>query len=131
MGNNQRDLSEANMTDPGESSFAKAMRLAQNRTLSLVDHECIILIRVWCILELFFTLMGYRSSSSDSESQEGLWALYTSYEHKDDCETKYAVGIVEGGATCDRGYSEYAASRESHFPLSRLTRAININIETA
>merc|ERR1712008_444939 len=41
------------------------------------------------------------------------------------------VGIVEGGATCDLGFSGNAADRESHFPVSRLTGAINIDIETA
>jgi len=66
--NNQWDLKGITV-DPRDSGFTKAMKEAEGRTLTILDTEGIVFTRIWCVYELYLTLI-------DSK-EKGLWAVYT------------------------------------------------------
>jgi len=124
--NNQNDLGASNMADPGKSSFIKAMRIANFRTLAMLDRNAEVLTRIWVIFELYTTLMGVNAATteeSDTKDFDGLWTVYTPLGDNSE-----AVGIVPGGATCDWGPSRIL-KREAKFPSNLITKATQIQVE--
>lgn len=137
--NNQHDLSDIT-ENPEESGFAKALEVANYRTVSIVDEKGIVFTRVWCVEELYLTHLYSQEqktelSTDDDEDKPRkgqIWAIYTAYEHEnDDGETKNAIGLVAGGTTVDGGDGSYIAAREAEFPMKRILQSRNINIQTA
>ena len=131
--NNQWNLNEASMENPGDSAFVRAMEVAKFRTLTIFDERATVLTRIWCILELNMTLMG---NSNDAGSLKRLWAVYTAYKHtfldRHKVELKRgAVGIVSGGVPSDIGVAAYTSARESHFPSHLLFKSTKIKVEEA
>jgi len=124
--NNQHDLENAITADPSESGFAKAMDVANYRTLSILDEKGEVFTRIWCILELDLTLIKVQEKKEKGDDDvdlewNGLWAVYTVHEHiycegEEDEENRKAVGIVAGGAPCDSEVAFYTAHRERPFP---------------
>ena len=56
-GNNQHSLGDDITTDPKDSGFAKAMEVSKGRTMTILDKGGIVFTRVWCVFELFMTLV--------------------------------------------------------------------------
>jgi len=138
--NNQHDLDNAITADPSESGFAKAMEVANYRTLSILDKDGEVFTRIWCIFELHLTLIKVqekKEKGGDDVEWDGLWAVYTAHEHiyegeeDDDEENRKAVGIVAGGTTCEGGLAYTTAIRERHFPMDRILKSVNTTIQTA
>jgi hypothetical protein len=80
--NNQHDLEDAT-ADPSKSGFAKAMEVANYRTLSILDKDGEVFTRIWCILELDLTLIKVqekKEKGGDDVDVEwnGLLAVYGS-----------------------------------------------------
>merc|ERR1740124_408960 len=130
--NNQNDLGASNMADPGESSFIKAMRIANFRTLTMLDRNAEVLTRIWVIFELYTTLMGVNAAITgerDTKDFDGLWTVYTPLSDNSE-----AVGIVPGGATCDSCDNrtrtvENTLKREAKFPSNLITQTTQIQVE--
>jgi len=136
--NNQHNPLEDIPSDLTQTGFAKAMKIADYRTLSILDSEGAIFSRIWCIDEIYLTL-----------SKNGLWAIYTALEHtasigyfkKWGCdkeivndyreEERKSVGTIPGGATADQGGAGWIANREKPFPIDLMHMSQNIQIETA
>jgi len=133
--NNQHALDEDTTEELRDSGFTKAMRVAQNRTIAIIDKEGIAFSRIWCIFELFLTLRDVQKKDNEEESNDGLWAVYTAKTHKYNyrCyeEKREAVGIISGGATGDLGFTSWIASREEHFPVELINKSLDIKVEDA
>jgi len=136
--NNQHDLLDNAITvDPRKSGFAKAMEVANYRTLSILDKDGDVFTRIWCILELQLTLIKVqekKEKGGDDVDLEwnGLWAIYTAHGHAIRVlENRKAVGIVPGGAPCDLGNASDTAVREHPFPTDRIRNGIGTTIQTA
>merc|ERR1740124_1539407 len=127
-GNNQWDLKGITI-DPRDSGFTKAMKEAEGRTLTILDTKGNVFTRIWCVYELYLTLI-------DSK-EKGLWAVYTAKKHAyidPDYGTKQereSVGIISGGSTSDGNVAYRTTSREKHFPYNVISKALNINVENA
>ena len=133
--NNQHDLKNAITVNPSESGFAKAMEVANYRTLSILDKDGDAFTRVWCILELDLTLIKVQEKKEkggdyvDVVEWNGLWAVYTAHEHIYGGNRK-AVGIVAGVATCD--IAPYnTADRERPFPMDRILKGLDTKTQNA
>jgi len=126
--NNQWELSGDIPDDPKEAGFTNAMKVAQNRTLTILDKEATVFTRIWCCYEMFRTLID-----AEREAKGGLWAVYTAhthaYKHALGEEERQALGIISGGATIDRGVTENTATREELFPFELISEAPTIKVE--
>lgn len=78
-GNNQWDL-KGIIVDPRDSGFTKAMEEAEGRTITILDNEGIVFTRIWCVYELYLTLIDSAERGKD-ELEKGLWAMYTAKTH--------------------------------------------------
>jgi len=85
--NNQHKIAEEMLTNP----FLKAMSICEG-TVSILDVECVVYSRIWCIFELFKSVMG---GNSDYE-----FDVYTETEIDGD---RGAVGITHGYIPSDNG----------------------------
>jgi len=56
--NNQHDLDQAITADPSESGFAKAMEVANYRTISILDKDGIVFERIWCVYEFLISYLN-------------------------------------------------------------------------
>jgi len=136
--NRQNDLASdgAITMDPSKSGFAKAMRIAQYRTISILDEKSVVFSRIWCTLELYLTLILAKEENKETKF-DGMWATYTSHPHVytneyGEEEDRHAIGIISCGmATCDLGTTSLSSSREEHFPQDRILAAIKIDVESA
>ena len=140
--NNQHDLENAITVDPSESGFAKAMEVANYRTLSILDKNGEVFTRIWCIFELHLTLIEVqekKKKGGDDVDMEwnGLWAIYTASNHiygerfMGEGMRRKAVGIIPGGATFELGDTYLIAVREREFPMDRILKGVNTMIQTA
>jgi len=136
--NNQHDLDQAITADPSESGFAKAMEVANYRTISILDKDGIVFERIWCVYELYLTLIHVQEKRGNGVHLDwnGLWAVYTAHEHtyregEKDEEKRKAVGIVPGrGTTTDKTPLDIA-NRERHFPPDVILLAVMVMIQKA
>jgi len=128
--NDQWHLSGDITDDPKESGFSKAMVVAKNRTITILDEKGVVYSRIWCVYELFSTIVN------TDEENDGLWVVYTAHQHtyKDPSSYKEqkrdALGIIPGGATNDGGPNRTAA-RERSFPFHLITKSLDIQVEVA
>ena len=76
--NNQHKIAEEMLTNP----FLKAMSICEG-TVSILDAGCVVYTRIWCIFELFQSVMG------DNSNYE--FDVYTEIDRD-----KGAVGITHG-----------------------------------
>jgi len=129
--NNQWELGDDITEDPKESGFAKAMEVANGRTITILDKKGKVFTRIWCIYELFLTLID------TTKLKEGMWAVYTAHKHTyihaqtNQEEERDAVGIISGGATSDMGRSNRIAAREESFPFELIKKSLTIKVEEA
>jgi hypothetical protein len=75
--NNQHKIADEMLTNP----FLKAMSICEG-TVSILDVECVVYSRIWCIFDLFKSVMGGNSKYE--------FDVYT------DRGTNRAVGITHG-----------------------------------
>jgi len=130
--NDQWHLDKDITQDPKESGFTKAMRVAEGRTITILDKEGDVFSRIWCVFELFLTLVD----TQKKEGREvGVWAVYTAHPHtyayRRREEQRNAVGIVSGGATDDRGQAVRSVAREISFPFELISKSLTIKVENA
>lgn len=123
--NNQYDLENEITDDPSETGFAKAMSIADFRTISILDEKGTVFTRLWCGYEINMALILPLNLSKSSK-----WAVYTAFEHETfDGEQKLAVGIVQSGAPNEVAME--TELREEHFPTDRIFDGLNVSIEDA
>ena len=115
--NNQHKIAVEMLTNP----FLKAMSICEG-TVSILDAGCVVYSRIWCIFELFKSVMG------DNSNYE--FDIYTEIDTDIDGD-KGAVGITHGYTSSDYGTSSIKKKRESEFPLDRILQASNVDVKQA
>ena len=100
--------------------FLKAMSICEG-TVSILDAGCIVYSRIWCIFELFKSVMNGDNSNYEFD-------VYTEIEIDGD---SGAVGITHSYIPSDNGDSYYKMLRESKFPLDRILQATNVDVKQA
>ena len=140
--NNQWELEKSITSNPYETGFTKAIREADFRTVTILDKGAVVFTRIWCILELYLTLIFSKQKHSISSDDADIhtapcrWSIYTAYKHqyKDTTfgttEMRDAVGILPGGAPSDLT-STQITDRQSFFPFQRMTQSLQIQVEHA
>ena len=99
--NNQHNIAEEMLTNP----FLKAMKICEG-TISILDAGYVVYSRIWCIFELFKSVMDGNSSYE--------FDVYT------EIDGDKAVGITHGYIPTDQGDSQRKKRRERNFPLRRI-----------
>ena len=125
--NNQWNVEGELSDDPAQSSFRKALELAEG-TVSILDRNGVVFSRVWCCYEIYVSLaeMGGRLK----------YEVYTAHKHEYDAqsyggeEESLAVGFTDGPTEAD-GSSVYKSNREKHFPLELATRSFGTELQKA
>jgi len=127
--NNQWKLGDSITDDPTKSGFYKAMKVAKGRTITILDKEGTVFTRIWCMYELYLTLVHLN---------DAMWAVYTAHTHKykipgdkGTYENRKAVGIISGGSTSDKGDYSLITAREADFPYDLIKKSLGIQIEHA
>jgi len=126
--NNQWDLASVNTPTLEETSFYKALKLAEG-AVSILDKGGMCFKRVWCSYECYVVLTKI----------EGLkYEVYTAKEHdsKDwegNSRPRSAVGIIDGLGMLNKDTedTEDKALREGHFPVELAKQAFQLTLETA
>ena len=117
--NNQHKIDKETLTNP----FFKAMSIFEG-TVSILDAGCELYSRIWCISELYKSVMGGNSNYE--------FDVYTEIDGNRRClHRDRAVGITHGFIPSDNGRSSCKKSRESEFPLDRILKATNVDVEHA
>ncbi|GFH54215.1 hypothetical protein CTEN210_10691 [Chaetoceros tenuissimus] len=136
-----RQCDETESIDLKRSGFARAMKCAGHRTLTILDQECKGFKDARYLLELSMSQLKDKERAENQEVSS-VWAVYTARDHifedpdYGDEELRHAVGIVSSGmAPADLNYrsTTHAASsnREKHFPQIRCLAALSIDVTKA
>jgi len=139
--NNQHKLADDIAENPGKSGFTRAMRVAEGRTISILDKGAVVFTRIWCGYELFLTLTEDTKGKNDEEKKKkkSVWAVYTVHPHThvqqdhfyNKTEERESVGIITGGAPADDRRASHTANRESYFPFELIKSSLTIKVEKA
>jgi len=152
--NNQNNLNHEITDDPADTGFSKALKIACYRTISIVDEDIKMYSRLWCVYELYKTLMlplemvtndndddlhlhsSNVWSTSYTRQSIGLLAVYTAHQHqhrnkKERIQRRSAVGIIQGGAPSDNCDAKNTVLREKHFPIDRIVKGVTVMIQNA
>ncbi|CAE8615412.1 unnamed protein product, partial [Polarella glacialis] len=126
--NNQWALGSEVGDDPVQTSFFKAMSLAQGAVVVL-DRNAVTYSRVWCVYEAYVALYEPLFNGKTY-----LYDIYTCAQDEMGC--RVAVGITDGCAAADQTKHEYfwkddKFAREKSFPLQLVTRALEIKVQQA
>ena len=150
--NNQHALEDDVTTDPAQSAFVKAIKLAEGRVLSVLDEGGVCYTRIWCILELHRALAGTYNIYT---AREGC----TAYDLARVDELKHAVGrekrgrewyeevlarlpvvkdrravgLTDGPAKVDGTWVAAAVQvyRQSSFPVELVRRIFDVRVQDA
>jgi len=138
-------------TDLGDSSFVKAIKVAEGRVVSVIDSGGVTYSRIWCCLEIYLGLSGTYEMYT---AREGC-AAYNGNLNEDHIrsvikagevlnmtqmvnhlvvEDRDAVGITEGLVAADSipvwgPKPGLKAKREEAFPLDLVRRAFTISVQ--
>jgi len=101
--------------------FLKAMSICEG-TISIMDPNCKIYTRIWCIYELYKSVM-----ENDRKCE---FDIYT------ETDSNEAVGITHGFLSSDYKRGDDIKSfvkkiRESKYPIDRILKSINVNVKDA
>lgn len=132
--NNQWRLDDDITANPKQSGFTRAVRVAEGRTVTILDKGGVVFTRIWCAFELFLTLVDVEDEEEvTGRAMEGIWAVYTAHPHTNTIynEERDSLGIITGGAPADFGFPNNTAQREAEFPFHLIKQALNIQVETA
>ena len=115
--------------------FLKAMEISKG-TVSILDKECVVYRRMWCIYELYKSLMdkkdGYKFDVYTEHDWEVNKKLSGGYYFKDDGDAIGLIdGFIDGDIQAGRKNSVFKSLRESQFPLERILKAGAIDIKKA
>ncbi|CAE7390833.1 unnamed protein product [Symbiodinium natans] len=119
--NNQWDLAYDLAATPAESSFRRALDVADG-TLSILDDAAIAYSRVWCNYEMFVTLEKAQVTSH-------LFDIYTFHQHQ-------PRGITDGISEGDKRGSSWwwedrKWNREKNFPVKLAEAAMRAQVQCA
>jgi hypothetical protein len=96
--------------------FLKAMSICEG-TVSILDAGCVVYSRIWCIYEVYMSVMGGNSSYE--------FDVYTKIDGDK------AIGITHGCMPIDKSESRRKKRRERNFPLERILVSTKICVENA
>jgi len=119
-----------NLDDHILSGISKALKVANSRTVTIVDKKGAIFHRIWCMYEMSLTLINRQPG-------ERISAVYTAHKHtfiEPDFgaeEDRDAIGIIAGGTTSDGGHIPSITAREKFFPFELITKSLSINVQEA
>ena len=134
-------------SNPEDSSFVRAIGLAEGRVLSVIDEEGKTYTRAWCILEIFFGLAGkyemytakegcvaYDHTRYDGRRVNNVQGLLD-YLGKDIDRT--AVGLTDGpcgewnnvSAGVDFDNASFQTLRQASFPIELVQYAFKVKIQ--
>ena len=114
--------------------FLKAMEISKG-TVSILDKECVVYSRIWCIYELYKSLMD--------KKDDYMFDVYTEYDWKNSHNGIYetrnysgdAIGLTDGFIESDNQNGApnplFKQQRECQFPLERILKAGAIDIKKA
>ena len=104
-------------------------------TVSILDKDCVVYSRIWCIYELYKSLMDKKDGYKFDVYTEYDWEFdkkLTSGSFKDNGD---AIGLIDGFIDGDIQYVSpnpvFKSLRESQFPLERILKAGDIDIKKA
>ena len=116
--NNQWALGDALTEDPGQTSFHKAMALADG-TVSVLDKGGVVFTRIWCGYEVYVSLVDAKPGYT--------WGVYTLR----DGAGAGAVGLTDGFAPADYDSPPSKQQREARFPFALAQQALAIELQSA
>jgi len=127
--NNQWDLTSVNAPTLKETSFYKALKLAEG-AVSILDSDGMCFARVWCSYECSVVLTQIKGLK---------YEVYTAKKHDSKgfngrSRPRSAVGIIDGLGVRDHHSAEDTedkALREVHFPVGLAKQAFQLTLETA
>jgi len=96
--NSQHRIDEEMKTNP----FLKAMEIVEG-TVSILDSYCVVYSRIWCVYELYKSLMG--------QNENYKYDIYTDFS------LNSALGIAHG-----------IKGMEDRFPIDRILKVIDIDV---
>ena len=113
--------------------FLKAMEISKG-TVSILDKECEVYSRIWCIYELYKSLMDKEADYKFDVYTEHDWEYnHERIDFPKDSGT--AIGLIDGFIDADNQYGipnpTFKQLRESQFPLERILKASAIDIKKA
>ena len=113
--------------------FLKAMEISKG-TVSILDKECEVYSRIWCIYELYKSLMDKKADYKFDVYTEHDWEY--NYESKGGPkDSGDAIGLIYGFIDDDIQLGSanpiFKSLRESQFPLERILKAGDIDIKKA
>ena len=120
--------------------FLKAMEISKG-TVSILDKECVVYSRIWCIYELYKSLMDKKVGYKFDVYTEHDWEVKKNFSNGyyfDD--SGDAIGLIDGFIDGDYNHGDYIHDshnpvfkflRESQFPLERILKAGAIDIKKA
>jgi len=153
--NNQHDLAASNFDEIEESSFMKALKVADYKVLSVVDPNAKKYTRIWCGLEVYMGFRGtyemysvpisgtckaydiniYKNTVLNRKGGKTNSELWKDVEKElvESLHTRTAVGITVGLAANDGNdllrFAKIKAFREKSFPLKPLKLIMDMKIQ--
>ena len=111
--------------------FLKAMEISKG-TVSILDKECVVYSRIWCIYELYKSLMDKKDDYKFDVYTEHDWEVKGKYFN----DSGDAIGLMDGFIDGDNEFVGtpnplFKSLRESQFPLERILKASAIDIKKA
>uniref|UniRef100_A0A7S1SBY0 EF-hand domain-containing protein n=1 Tax=Alexandrium catenella TaxID=2925 RepID=A0A7S1SBY0_ALECA len=122
--NNQWKLGKAVTADPAESSFRKAMHLAQG-TLAVLDEGAVMFTRIWCCYEIAVTL----GESGGKGMFDVVTAVAGGRKRENGVDVVATCVSTTGEMPVDGGHSGIKTMRESFFPPALLGKAMGVRLE--
>jgi hypothetical protein len=111
--------------------FLKAMEISKG-TVSILDKDCVVYSRMWCIYELYKSLMDKKDGHKFDVYTEHDWKVNAGKYFNDDGD---AIGLIDGFIDGDNVIGSpdplLKPLRESQFPLERILKAGAIDIKKA
>ena len=115
--------------------FLKAMEISKG-TVSILDKECVVYSRIWCIYELYKSLMDKKADHKFDVYTEHDWEVKKKFSNGYFFEDSGdAIGLIDGFIDGDNYFGStnpvFKSLRESQFPLERILKAGAIDIKKA
>ena len=115
--------------------FLKAMEISKG-TVSILDKECVVYSRIWCIYELYKSLMDKKDDYKFDVYTEHDWEVNQKLTVDTFKDSGDAIGLIDGFIDGDIQIGRtpnpfFKSLRESQFPLERILDAGAIDIKKA
>jgi hypothetical protein len=118
-----------------DNPFLKAMEISKG-TVSILDKDCVVYSRIWCIYELYKSLMDKKDDYKFDVYTEHDWEVNEKLSNgKYFNDSGDAIGLIDGFIDGDNYFGSpnpaFKSKRESQFPLERILKAGDIDIKKA